>query len=81
MEKLNVKSFALAWGIAFGVYAIFLGWVGASGWGTSIVDIMSSLYIGYEPTFIGGIIGGIWAFVGAGIGGAIIASVYNIFAK
>jgi len=79
MQKLNVKSFALAWGISFGIYFIFIGWVAALGWGDKIVELISSFYIGYAPTFLGGIIGGVWAFFDGLIGGAIIAFVYNAF--
>jgi hypothetical protein len=33
-------------------------------WGTALVEIASSLYIGYKATFLGTIIGIVWAFVG-----------------
>ena len=81
MQKINVKAFALAWGVSFGVYFLFLGWVSILGWGDKIVEAISSFYIGYAPTFLGGIIGGIWAFFDGAIGGAIIALLYNVFAK
>lgn len=80
-KKLDVKAFALAWGISFGAYALFLGWVSVSGWGAGLVNLISSLYIGYAPGFVGGIIGGIWAFFDGAIGGAIIALVYNWLLK
>lgn len=81
MKKLDVKSFALAWGVSFGLYGLFLGWAAMFGWGTGIVDAVSSLYIGFAPTFVGGIIGGVWAFFDGAIGGLIIALAYNAFAK
>lgn len=77
MQKINVKAFALSWGICFGVYFLFLGWTGMFGWGQRLVEVFSSLYIGYAPTFLGGIIGGVWAFFDWGIGALIIALVYN----
>ena len=80
MQKLNVKAFALAWGISFGVWVLVLGWLAAFGWGEKIVEIISSFYIGYASTFWGGIIGGVWAFFDGAIGGAIIALIYNAFA-
>lgn len=79
MQKLNVKAFALAWGISAGVGFLLLGWVAMLGWGAKIVEVMSSFYLGYTPTFLGGIIGGIWAFFDWGIGAIIIALVYNAF--
>ena len=81
MQKLNVKTFALAWGISFGIYFLFLGWTAMFGWGEKIVELVSSFYIGYAPTFFGGIIGGIWAFFDGAIGGAIIAWIYNSLTK
>ena len=77
MQKINVWKFALAWGISFGVYLMVLGWFAAFGWGTKIVDMVSSLYIGYAPSFLGGVIGGIWAFVDWTIGVAIVGWIYN----
>lgn len=79
MEKLNVKALALSLGITWSLCTLFLGWVATFGWGARIVDVMSSLYIGYAPTFIGGIIGGIWGFFDGAIGGLILAWIYNDF--
>ena len=40
-----------------------------TGWGYQFVDVMSSVYTGYKASFVGGIVGGIWAFfVGALLG-------------
>ena len=63
MQKLNVKAFALACGVSFGAYALLLGWIAASGWGSGIVAMLSSMYLGYAPTFVGGIVGAIVAWV------------------
>lgn len=81
MEKINIKAFALAWGVSFGLYALLLGWVAYFGWAVKAVEVLSSIYIGYAPTFLGGLVGGIWAFIDATIGGAIIAFVYNLTVK
>lgn len=81
MQKLNVKAFALAWGISCGIYFLFLGWVAMFGWGARIVEGVATFYIGYAPTFLGGIIGGVWAFFDGAIGGLIIALIYNALTK
>ncbi len=81
MEKLNVKKFAVALGTSFAIGTLLLGWAAMSGWGTGMVDVMSSIYIGYGPSFVGAIIGAIWAFFDGAIGGAIVAWVYNIVKK
>lgn len=74
---LNVKALALALGLSWSFLILFTGWVSMFGWGTRFVEVMSSLYIGFAPTFFGGIIGAIWAFIDGAIGGAIVALVYN----
>jgi hypothetical protein len=69
MEKCNVKALAVAVGALWAIYVLLLGWIAAFGWGEDMVDLLSSLYIGYAPTFLGGIIGGIWAFIDGAIAG------------
>ena len=75
--NLDVRRFALAGGIYWGLGFFFLGIMGHYGWGTKVVDVLSSVYIGYSTTFIGAIIGGIWGFVDALIAGALFAWLYN----
>jgi len=81
MERLNVKALAIAIGVSWGALMLCVGWTSIFGWGTNFVEIMSSVYIGFKPSFIGGIIGAIWGLVDGLIGGAIIAIVYNLIAK
>jgi len=81
MEKLSVKGLTVGLGVIWSAAILFLGWVSIFGWGTRLVEVFSSLYIGYAPTFIGGIIGAIWAFADGAIGGLIISLVYNAVAK
>jgi hypothetical protein len=82
MGKLNVKALAIAGGVMWGVYMLFIGWFSwLFNWGTNFVVAMSSVYIWFRPTFIGGIIGAIWGFLDGAFAGAIIAWVYNMAAK
>lgn len=78
MQKLNVKSFAFALGVSWGLYMLIIGWLAPFGWGGGFIKSISSLYIGFQPGFAGGIIGGVWGFVDGLIGGAIIAFIYNL---
>jgi len=77
MEKLSVKALAIGLGVSWAVCMLFVGWASILGWGTGLVEVLSSLYIGFTPTFLGGILGAIWGFIDGAIGGAIIALVYN----
>jgi hypothetical protein len=79
--KLNVKAFALTFGVWWGAGLFFLTWWlmafdGASGDPTFI----GRLYRGYTVSPIGSVIGFVWAFFDGAIGGAIFAWLYNIFA-
>ena len=79
-RDFNVLGLGLALGIACAIYAFFIGAVAwLFGWGTSVVEVLSSLYIGYDATFLGALIGTIWAFVDGFIGGVIIGWLYNRF--
>jgi hypothetical protein len=81
MNKLNIKALCLAGGVLWGFYMLFIGWFAwLLGWGTAFVVTMSSVYIGFTPTFLGGVIGAIWGFVDGAVAGAIIAWVYNLAA-
>jgi len=59
---------------------LFVGWASMFGWGTGVVEMMSSIYLGFAPSVLGGIIGAVWGFIDGAIGGAIIALVYNAVA-
>ncbi len=39
--------------------------------------VLSSLYIGYAPSFVGSVAGTVWAFADGFIGGVIVAWLYN----
>lgn len=81
-QKCDVFALGLGIGILFAAYVFMLGLTALwFDWGTELVKILSSLYIGYNATFLGSVIGGIWAFVDGFIAGVVIAWVYNKFRK
>jgi hypothetical protein len=82
MGKIDVKALALALGITWGaaVMLMDLAFI-MTGWGGAFVDAMGEFYLGYQPTVIGSVIGFVWGFIDLGIGGAVIALIYNKFAK
>ncbi len=79
MGKLSVKALAISLGATWALTFMFIGWTAMFGWGKELVAVMASRFIGFEPTFIGGIFGAIWGFVSGVIAGAIIALIYNLF--
>lgn len=81
MEKIDVKALAIGLGLSWGLGMLLVGEAAAFGWGGKFVDVISSVYIGFAPTLLGGVIGGIWGFFDGAIGGALIALFYNAFAK
>ncbi len=81
MERLSVKGLAIGLGVSWAICMLFAGWASIFGWGTKFVEVMASVYIGLKPTFLGGIIGAIWAFIDGAIGGLVIAIVYNAVTK
>ncbi len=79
--KLNVKAFGLACGIIWGAIVLLFGLGAMMGWGEDIVKFISRFYVGYQASFFGAVIGLVWGFVDAFVGGAIFAWLYNKLAK
>jgi len=75
---LNPKAFGLACGILWVLGLLVLTFTTIQyGYGTVFTNAMATVYRGYEPTVSGAIIGAVWAFVDAGIGGFVFAWLYN----
>ncbi len=81
MHKLSVKGLTLALGLSWAFCVLFAGWAAIFGWGSGFVELMSSMYIGYEASLMGGLIGSAWGFVDGAIAGLLIALLYNFFSK
>lgn len=77
--RLNVKSFALACGIIWGLGLFVLTWwIIAFEGATQEATLIGRLYKGYSISPAGSVIGLVWAFFDALIGGAIFAWLYNL---
>jgi hypothetical protein len=75
---LGVLSLGVALGLTNALAVFLLGIATAVfGWGILVVQVLSTLYIGYEPTFLGSVTGAVWAFVDAFFGGVLFAWIYN----
>lgn len=81
--KANVKSlgftFALLWGGA--VFLVGLGNLAFSGYGSAFLEVVASLYPGYQATPAIGdvIVGTLYAMADGFIGGLIAGWLYNLF--
>ena len=83
MSSLNPKSLALACGSTLALGAAFLALVAMvhGAYGKTVISIMSSVYLGYDATIPGLLIGAIWGFVDGYIFGFLIALFYNVALK
>ena len=82
MAKLDVKAVGLAFGIMWGMAMFLLGIMAMFlDRGTVLLEAISSLYIGFNPTWLGSVTGGFWGLVDGGIGGLVFAWLYNKLAK
>ncbi len=78
MNKLDVKALGLAVGVFWGLYCLILGLIAMSfGCGTALLEMIGSYYIGYKPTLLGSLVGGVWGLIDGFICGAVVAWVYN----
>ena len=79
--RLNVKAFALACGLFWGIGLFILTWwIIALDGATDDITFLGRMYRGYSITPVGSFIGLVWAFFDGLIGGAIFAWLYNLIA-
>ncbi|MFA4858554.1 MAG: bacteriophage holin [Candidatus Margulisiibacteriota bacterium] len=77
--KLDAVKFGLACGIVWAGGVLCLAVLDVwFNWGTGMLKGLSSLYLGYKATPSGAAIGMLWAFCDAGIGGWLVAAIYNL---
>jgi phosphotransferase system glucose/maltose/N-acetylglucosamine-specific IIC component len=81
-SKIHPWSFGLALGIVWGLSLLIAGLVAMfSGWGQGFIDTMGTVYLGYNSTVVGSIIGAVWGFIDVFIISVIIAAVYNLILR
>jgi len=81
MNKFSPNALGIAIGVLWAAYVLFCGITAMFGWGIALVDVISSLYVGYGPSVLGAFIGAVWGFVDGYIAGVVIALLYNMLAK
>jgi hypothetical protein len=79
--KLDVKALALACGLLWGFGLLILTWWVIMLEGPSRTPTFIGLvYRGYSFSFVGSLIGFVWAFFDGLIGGAVLGWLYNLIA-
>ena len=79
--KLSPIAMGIAIGIVWGLTVFITGLVAFYfSYGKPFVLAMSSMYIGYEPSIAGSLIGGAFGFIDGLIAGILIGWLYNCFA-
>jgi len=80
--ELDKKAFGLStailWGAAVLLGTIFLLLIGSQG---ATIGRLRKVYYGYSFSYLGSLIGLLWAFVTGFIGGWLFAFFYNLFRK
>ena len=83
--KLSVKALTYASAILWGLCFLLVGLANLfwSPYGAAFLELMSSVYPGYEAaaSFGNVIVGTLYAILDGAIGGALFAWVYNAFAR
>ena len=78
MERLSLFRFGTALGLALGGVLLLiavLSWV--TGLGTEFIHMTESIFQGYGPGPLGGVIGGVWGCSAGFVSGVSIAWIYN----
>jgi len=76
--KIDALKFGLAGGIIAALFVVLLA-IGSAlgGWGTGLLESLSSMYIGYKAGFLGSAIAAVWSFVEGFVTFYLIAWVYD----
>jgi len=78
-NRLSICALAIAAGVTWGAGVLLLGFIAMQyELGKPFVDLLASVYLGFDATVSGIFIGAAWAFVDGVIGGLIFAFVYNL---
>lgn len=80
--KLNIRAFAITSGLFVGIgLFIVTWWIMAFSGATGETLTIGRVYIGYNISPLGSIIGLIWGLVDGMIGGALFAWLYNMISR
>lgn len=78
-NPVNPTALGLAAGFLWGCGMAVLGLVSRTGWGERARIGIADVYLGYDETNTGIVIGWIWGFVDALVAGVLLGWLYNVF--
>jgi hypothetical protein len=79
--KLNAKAFALTCAIVWAAAVLlYTWWIIVLEGATGETTLIGRIYIGYNISVVGSLIGAVWGFFDGLIGGFIFAWLYNLIA-
>ena len=82
VAKLNPNALGLAFGVVMAISMLLLSlmtvWLS---WGGIILSHINLIYLGYDATIYGSVIGALWGFVDGFICGYLVAWLYNKFSN
>ncbi len=82
--KISVKGLALSMGILWGaclfLWTLLVALLGLE-WGSSILQLLVGFYPWFDITVGGAFVGLVAGFIDGALGGALLAWLYNKFAK
>lgn len=77
-SQIKACSMAMAMGLVFAIGTLVMGWYSAlTGRADVMIQMMGTVYVGFGPTFLGAIVGAIWAFIEGAIFGYLLSFFYN----
>jgi tetrahydromethanopterin S-methyltransferase subunit G len=80
--ELRKRALGIAFGVVWGLIILLGTWfIVIKGTQGLMISKLSTFYIGYSSSFLGGIIGFLYGFVTGFVAGFLIAWVYNLAVK
>lgn len=78
-RRVDGKALGKAMGLLCAGAVVVLGVTARRGWGGEWQDLLSDVYLGYDSTTRGLVLGAVWAFADGFLGAYLLAWLYNLF--
>jgi len=76
-KRFNVLCFAVALGILSALFTFVIGLLSMTGYADAYTHLLGSVYLGFDGSFWGSVLGAVWAFGYGFVLGGIFAWLYN----